>query len=70
MPDSIGPGSDTSGKQRMVDAEEERSKKWEDAISEPVKEVVRKCLQVEPAERPDVDELIRMVEGVVAELPR
>lgn len=39
------------------------------AISEPVKELVRKCLQVEPAERPDVDELIEMVERTLEELP-
>ena len=38
-------------------------------ISEPVREVVRKCLKVEPVERPDVDEIIRMVEDVVAGLP-
>jgi serine/threonine kinase 16 len=38
-------------------------------ISEPIREVVRKCLKVEPAERPDIDELINMVENVVEELP-
>lgn len=38
-------------------------------ISEPIREVVRKCLAVEPADRPDVDELIRIVEGVIDELP-
>ncbi|KAI0859561.1 serine/threonine protein kinase/TGF-beta stimulated factor [Xylaria cubensis] len=38
-------------------------------ISEPIKEVVRKCLKVEPSERPDIDELIAMVEQVVDELP-
>ena len=38
-------------------------------ICEPVKEIVRRCLRVEPAERPDIDELIAMVENVVAELP-
>ena len=38
-------------------------------ISENVKEVVRRCLKVEPAERPDIDELIRMIEDVVAALP-
>ncbi|KAG8164841.1 hypothetical protein KVR01_005116 [Diaporthe batatas] len=38
-------------------------------ISDPIKEVVRKCLSVEPSERPDIDELIRMVETVVDELP-
>ncbi|KAI9679956.1 MAG: hypothetical protein M1817_004971 [Caeruleum heppii] len=36
--------------------------------SEGVKGLVRKCLRVEPAERPDVDELIGDVEGVIAEL--
>ena len=38
-------------------------------ISENVKEIVRSCLKVEPAERPDIDELIRMIEDVVADLP-
>jgi serine/threonine kinase 16 len=41
----------------------------EDAISDPVKEVVRKCLKVEPGERPDVDELISITEGVIEGLP-
>ncbi|KAL2123247.1 hypothetical protein VTJ04DRAFT_3702 [Mycothermus thermophilus] len=39
------------------------------SISEPVREVVRRCLRVEPSERPDIDELIEMVERVVEELP-
>ncbi|PYH77771.1 kinase-like protein [Aspergillus uvarum CBS 121591] len=39
------------------------------AISEPVKEVVRKCLQVEPADRPDIDELIQSIQDVIKELP-
>jgi len=38
-------------------------------ISESIREVVRKCLQVEPAERPDVDELIEIVQGVINDLP-
>ena len=41
----------------------------DEAISEPIREVVRKCLSVEPSERPDIDELIEMVERVVEELP-
>jgi serine/threonine kinase 16 len=41
----------------------------DEAISEPIREVVRGCLKVEPAERPDIDELIAMVERVVEELP-
>ncbi|VUC28399.1 unnamed protein product [Clonostachys rosea] len=39
------------------------------SISEPIRQVVRKCLAVEPAERPDIDELIMMVEDVIDELP-
>lgn len=41
----------------------------DEAISEPIREVVRRCLRVEPSERPDIDELIEMVERVVDELP-
>ncbi|KZF26007.1 kinase-like protein [Xylona heveae TC161] len=37
--------------------------------SEEVRDVVRRCLHVEPAERPDIDELIFMVEGVIGQLP-
>lgn len=43
--------------------------KVEGAISEPVRDVVRRCLQVEPSERPDVDELIKLLEDVIAVLP-
>ncbi|CAJ0553584.1 Ff.00g120960.m01.CDS01 [Fusarium sp. VM40] len=38
-------------------------------ISESIREVVRKCLRVEPAERPDISELIQMVQAVIEELP-
>ena len=38
-------------------------------ISESIREVVRKCLKVEPAERPDVDELMSIVEDVITGLP-
>ncbi|KAG7125733.1 Serine/threonine-protein kinase ppk13 like [Verticillium longisporum] len=38
-------------------------------ISESIRDVVRRCLAVEPAERPDIDELIAMVEKVIDELP-
>ncbi|KAL2443559.1 Serine/threonine-protein kinase ENV7 [Exophiala dermatitidis] len=34
-----------------------------------VREVVRRCLQVEPAERPDVDELMTMIDTCLSELP-
>ncbi|KAH7162750.1 kinase-like domain-containing protein [Dactylonectria estremocensis] len=38
-------------------------------ISESIREVVRKCLRVEPAERPDINELIDIVQTVIEELP-
>lgn len=38
-------------------------------ITESVKEIVRKCLSVEPAERPDVDELITLLEETIHTLP-
>ncbi|KAL1963835.1 hypothetical protein VTN77DRAFT_7766 [Rasamsonia byssochlamydoides] len=41
----------------------------EGGISEPVKEIVRKCLQVEPADRPDIDELIQLIKDAIEVLP-
>lgn len=41
----------------------------DEGISESIRAVVRACLKVEPAERPTVEELMVMVEGVIAELP-
>ncbi len=40
------------------------------AVSEIVKDVVTRCLNVEPSERPDVDELMQIVKEVVAQLPQ
>jgi serine/threonine kinase 16 len=37
--------------------------------SEAVREVVARCLAVEPAERPDVDELMALIENCVKGLP-
>ncbi|KAM4054855.1 kinase [Hirsutella rhossiliensis] len=39
------------------------------SISEPIREIVRRCLKVEPAERPDIGELIAMVEQAIERLP-
>lgn len=63
-----GPQEVKRGKQRVVD-EEQQKKQRDDIISEPVKEVVRRCLRVEPAERPDVDELITLIEEVIGQMP-
>lgn len=39
-------------------------------ISDSVRDVVRACLKVEPAERPDIRQLMDMVERVIEELPQ
>ena len=41
----------------------------EDEINESIKELIRKCLRVEPAERPDIDELINTISKIIADLP-
>lgn len=41
----------------------------DNGISESIKDVVRRCLRVEPSERPDVDQLFEIVERVIEELP-
>ncbi|EGX92230.1 serine/threonine protein kinase, putative [Cordyceps militaris CM01] len=47
----------------------EGSSSGEAAISEPIREIVRQCLKVEPAERPDIHQLITMVENAIQSLP-
>ncbi|KAM3525610.1 hypothetical protein NHJ13051_003877 [Beauveria bassiana] len=47
----------------------EGSSSGEAVISEPIREIVRACLKVEPAERPDIHQLITMVENVIQNLP-
>lgn len=58
-----GRGEQKNGKNKVKTATED------EGISQLVRNVVKKCLKVEPAERPDIDELIEMVESVVAQLP-
>lgn len=38
----------------------------DDGINGGVRDIVRRCLKVEPSERPNVDELITLVENVIA----
>ncbi|KAI1345154.1 serine/threonine protein kinase [Xylariaceae sp. FL0016] len=60
-----GPGGKKKGKNAIGSSATHET----GIISDPIKEVVRKCLSVEPSERPDIDELIGMVEQVIDELP-
>jgi serine/threonine kinase 16 len=57
------------GKHSERDGASSTTSGGEGGISAPVKEVVRRCLRVEPAERPDVDELIDILKAVIVELP-
>ncbi|KAL8682136.1 MAG: hypothetical protein Q9186_001757 [Xanthomendoza sp. 1 TL-2023] len=60
-------GGDIKGKGK--EGEGEGEEREDGGISEGVREVVRRCLRVEGSERPDVDEVIGMIEKVVEELP-
>ena len=62
------PDEGREGKKKAKPGSTEAAKEPE-GPSEPVRELVRRCLRVEPSERPDVDELIAMLEGVIADLP-
>ncbi|KAL8850698.1 MAG: hypothetical protein Q9221_004346 [Calogaya cf. arnoldii] len=64
-----GGGKKKKKMQKGKGREGEEAKEEEGGISEGVREVVRACLRVESAERPDVDEVIGMIEKVVGELP-
>ena len=57
------------GLQRNGKAKVKAADNSEQGISEPVRDVVRRCLKVEAAERPDIDELITIIEDIVASLP-
>lgn len=59
----------SKGKAKAGGNSEDPSRGNTGLISNPVKEVVRKCLQVEPADRPDMDELIQIMKDVIEQLP-
>ena len=74
-----GPSS-TSSQQQQQQSSHQRGRqaiapasgsatKNQDAISKSVKEIVRRCLMVEPGERPDVDELTSLIEDANPSLP-
>jgi serine/threonine kinase 16 len=59
----------TKGKAKAGAGKDDASSSSGNSISAPVKEVVRKCLQVEPSDRPDIDELIQIIKDTIKELP-
>ncbi|KAF7559767.1 hypothetical protein G7046_g4367 [Stylonectria norvegica] len=68
FPDEGPPGVKRNNSMRPQGAHQQGAATPAVEISEPIREVVRKCLRVEPAERPDITELIDMVEGVIEDL--
>jgi serine/threonine kinase 16 len=56
------------GRQQQNKGKQPQTTPSEPQITESVKEIVRKCLKVEPSERPDVDGLIRMIEDIIPTL--
>ncbi|KAK2740380.1 Serine/threonine-protein kinase 16 [Myotisia sp. PD_48] len=69
FPDEKNGPAVAKGKGRASEPSANASSSKKGTISEPVKEVVRRCLRVEPAERPDIDELINLLEETIQQLP-
>ena len=69
FPDEAGVAAARGKGKARVEGDGGEAARREGAVSEGVKEVVKRCLKVEPGERPDVDELMRMTEDVIATLP-
>ena len=63
-----GPKNQAKGKQKATNGTA-NGQSSESTISDGVKDIVRKCLKVEPAERPDIDELIALIEELLGSLP-
>lgn len=60
----------TKGKGKAgVDGDNSSKSSGSSTISASVKDIVRKCLEVEASERPDIDELIELIKNVINELP-
>ncbi|OKL56800.1 hypothetical protein UA08_07769 [Talaromyces atroroseus] len=69
FPDENSSSAKGKGKSTPDAASGSSSLTSEGGISQSVKEIVRKCLQVEPADRPDVDELIQLISDTIKSLP-
>lgn len=63
-----GPKRDPKGKNKVANGSAEGANA-EAGVSDGVRDVVRRCLKVEPGERPDIGELIIMVEELLEGLP-
>ncbi len=64
-----GAKRDPKGKNKVAANGSAGDASAEGGTSDGVKDVVRRCLKVEPAERPDIDELLTMVEELLERLP-
>ncbi|KAJ5899855.1 hypothetical protein N7495_004599 [Penicillium taxi] len=61
--------SATKGKNKVGGDDAASKSNSGSTVSASVKHVVRKCLEVEPSDRPDIDELIQLIQEVASELP-
>jgi serine/threonine kinase 16 len=59
------PSGASKGKGKVGEDGAAASQSSEGGISKPVKAIVGKCLQVEPADRPDIDELIQLLTDAI-----
>ena len=62
-----GPKKEAKGKQKVANGEAEAPKPGD--INDGVKDIVRRCLRVEPAERPNIEELVSTIEELLETLP-
>lgn len=65
-----GEGNANKGKDRQANGDANATKAQDMYPCPAVRDIVSRCLQVEPSERPDVDELMVLISNCIEELPR
>ena len=65
-----GEGNANKGKDKQANGDANSAKAQNQYPCAAVKDIVSRCLQVEPSERPDVDELMVLITNCLEELPR
>lgn len=65
-----GEGNASKGKDKQANGDANATKSQDAYPCSLVRDIVSRCLQVEPSERPDVDELMVLITNCIEELPR
>lgn len=65
-----GEGNANKGKGKQTNGEANSGKAQDIYPCAAIRDIVSRCLQVEPSERPDVDELMVLITNCIEELPR